>query len=141
MCRWFENFCNERHSTDASPPIFPLPFVKLIQVSRAFGDPKFKPYGVIATPSVNVRSISSVLPVDPETTSFIVLGCDGVWKVLDGDSIAKIVSEWWKRRRSGEGDVEAWRGGVCEEILRRAVEKGADDNLTVLVVKVSKGTV
>lgn len=50
-----------------------------MQVSRAFGDAQFKPFGSSASPDVTAFNIC-------ERDRFMVCACDGFWGVSDGDA-------------------------------------------------------
>ena len=62
---------------------------------------------------------------------------------MDGERVAEIVSTFWEQikgiERGGEKEEEEWGEMVAREIVREAVEKGAEDNLTVLVVEIWEG--
>lgn len=55
----------------------------IVAVSRAFGDIETKKF-LICEPYISVTKIT-------EKDKFIVLACDGVWDVLDNESVRKIV--------------------------------------------------
>ncbi|CAL8996138.1 unnamed protein product [Prunus brigantina] len=65
-----------------------LPHIDLpgLAMSRAFGDFILKDHGIIATPDVSYRRLTS-------KDRFVVLATDGVWDVLSNSEVASIVWE------------------------------------------------
>lgn len=55
-------------------PLLKPSLCRCMQVSRAFGDAQFKPFGSSAVPDVTAFSISS-------RDCFMLCGCDGFWGV------------------------------------------------------------
>jgi serine/threonine protein phosphatase PrpC len=47
----------------------------MLEVSRAFGDQKLKPFGLTSDPEVIQRKIH-------QDDAFLILACDGLWKGL-----------------------------------------------------------
>jgi len=90
----------------------------MLAVSRAFGDRDLKrPKKIVSSqPEVHVVPIS---PID----LFAVLACDGIFDVLDSQSVVDIVAENW-------GDPHA----AAEAVKNRALLAGSSDDLTVVVV-------
>jgi serine/threonine protein phosphatase PrpC len=69
--------------------------------------------------------------VRPEVTSFrlrdgdrVMLCSDGLWSAIDDDDLASIVA--------GSEELEA----VCASLIEAAIERGSDDNVSVIVVRV-----
>ncbi|TPX70326.1 hypothetical protein SpCBS45565_g01719 [Spizellomyces sp. 'palustris'] len=91
-----------------------------LEVSRAFGDARFKQYGVISTPHIIIR------PLSP---GVLILACDGVWKALTIDQVRNIVAD-----EIGRKDKVPWGERVSEAVVKGAVVKGADDNVTVIII-------
>jgi serine/threonine protein phosphatase PrpC len=84
--------------------------------TRSFGDSYFRSIGVMAVPTVGERRIA---PDD----RFLVVACDGLFDVFEGDEIARIL-----RKSSGAREgAEALRDEVFAG--------GGTDNLTILVIE------
>ena len=126
-----------------------------LEVSRAFGDVRLKPFGLIATPDVVSFKIG-------RETEFILLACDGLWRVFSGVQAV----EWLRpklcdmdRRRAAlvaqlgsatavaaltreahasllKEREAATEEGVLRELVRVAVqERNARDNVTAVLVR------
>lgn len=74
----------------------------VVEVSRSIGDGRFKRCGVIATPdvfrcqiSVEDRLVCTIIIVyyycDPVMPRFIIVACDGLWKVFTAQEAAKFI--------------------------------------------------
>lgn len=87
----------------------------ILAVSRSFGDHSYKRY-VTVRPFVQRVELSS----DAE---FVVLGCDGVFDVLQDEDVCRIVRE--NRQESAS---------CAERIVQEAVDQGSTDNITAIVV-------
>ena len=87
----------------------------ILAVSRSFGDHSYKRY-VTVRPFVQRVELSS----DAE---FVVLGCDGVFDVLQDEDVCRIVRE--NRQESAS---------CAERIVQEAVDQGSTDNITAVVV-------
>lgn len=95
-----------------------------LAVSRSFGDKDFKgPDIVSAEPEITVHE------VDWDADEFVILATDGIWDVLsDKDSVALVR----QHLQSGRTDEKA-----AEALVKRAREKGSQDDCTALVVRFS----
>lgn len=102
----------------------------MLGVSRAFGDNDFKTARgefssrfngdlVIATPDVVAHDIS---PQD----EFMVLGCDGLFEVMDPQQVVDYV----RTKLELHGDVQH----ACEELVSHAINMGSTDNVSAIVV-------
>jgi serine/threonine protein phosphatase PrpC len=130
-----------------------------LEVSRSFGDARLKNRGVIATPDV----LSFVLAAEQR---FILLACDGLWRVFSGAQAVE-----WLHERLGQMDrrrlqlqdqlgspavlagmtretlatlqrerESATEEGVLRELVRVAVhERHAKDNVTAVLVRMGGG--
>ena len=87
-----------------------------LAVSRAFGDCHLKRYGVSAEPEITTYSIGG-------KDSFLVLGSDGLWDVLDEVQCARVVL-------ASPDDPTQAANALCE----LALASGSMDNITALVV-------
>ncbi|MED6210526.1 hypothetical protein PIB30_064898 [Stylosanthes scabra] len=86
-----------------------------LQVTRSIGDDDLKP-AVTAEPEIT----ETILSAEDE---FLVMGSDGLWDVMSGEEVIKIIRETVKE------------GGMCSKRLAtEAVGRGSRDNITVIVV-------
>ncbi|MES1920462.1 hypothetical protein MHBO_002127 [Bonamia ostreae] len=97
-----------------------------LAVSRSFGDPTLKQYGVSATPYV------SRVQLDAKRDSFLLLGCDGVWSHM---AIKETVD-------FAHGELLDFSKPSAREVSRRLVKhavmsRGAADNVTVVLLKIA----
>uniref|UniRef100_A0A383VFM2 PPM-type phosphatase domain-containing protein n=1 Tax=Tetradesmus obliquus TaxID=3088 RepID=A0A383VFM2_TETOB len=91
-----------------------------VQVSRAFGDAQFKPFGSSAVPDVTAFSISS-------RDCFMLCGCDGFWGVMDPQATVELVQQQLQAGR----DEKAITNRLVNEAV---IERRCKDNCTVLLV-------
>eukprot|EP00803_Ostreobium_quekettii_P000578 evm.model.scf_964EXC.3 EVM.evm.TU.scf_964EXC.3 scf_964EXC:13598-17520(+) len=92
-----------------------------LQVSRSLGDKQFKKAGLSAVPNVQAFELTS-------RDQFMVCGCDGFWKVFDGQGAVDMVAELLEEGRDEKS--------VCNRILNEAVRnRRCNDNCTVLLIK------
>ena len=92
-----------------------------LMLTRAFGDFEFKTFGVRVEP--HIQSIT----IDPEEKSqFLIIGCDGIWDVLSEEDVQHIIM-------FGSNDPEE----LCKSIMKNALLKGAWDNLSLFVIRLS----
>ena len=84
-------------------------------LSRTLGDLHVKQHGVIAIPSVSVNTITN-------DVTFCVIASDGVWDVINGDSLLTLSKAY----------VHA--GEFAKKIVESAIERGSKDNVSCVVV-------
>ena len=83
----------------------------------------FVPQFLVSSPEVHHRQLQ------PED-KFIILACDGLWDVIDGELATRVVLQQFQEfGRGSEGAVRA-----AEELQSLAFRMGSSDNITVLVV-------
>lgn len=92
----------------------------IIEVSRAFGDLRFRNNGLIGDPEITVHKI------DKEKDKFLIIASDGVWKVVPNELAVELVSEWL----GNETDVQS----VALKLIQKAYSMGSTDNATVIIV-------
>lgn len=77
-----------------------------LAMSRAFGDFDMKNCGIIATPVVTHRRLTS-------KDQFLVLACDGVWDVLSNDEVVSVVVSAKNKEAAAKAVVDeahaAWK--------------------------------
>lgn len=95
-----------------------------LAVSRSFGDTKFK----MPKTSQNFVSWEPSIKQTELTTAhrFLVLACDGLWDVMNHQEAAEFVN---KHRKQGES-----AGAIANALVREALNKKTEDNVTVIVV-------
>ncbi|KAK9269240.1 hypothetical protein L1049_001010 [Liquidambar formosana] len=57
---------------------------------------------------------------------FLIIGSDGVWDVFTNQNAI----DFTRRRLQEHNDVKL----CCKEVVEEAIKRGADDNLTVVIV-------
>ncbi|RLN97479.1 hypothetical protein BBJ28_00003731 [Nothophytophthora sp. Chile5] len=102
----------------------------MLGVSRAFGDNDFKTARgefkskfngdlVTATPDVVAHALSA-------RDEFLVLGCDGLFDVMEPQQVVDFV----RAKLARHGDVQH----ACEELVSHAISLGSTDNVSAIVV-------
>jgi serine/threonine protein phosphatase PrpC len=126
-----------------------------LEVSRSFGDLRLKRLGLSASPDVTSFAIGAA-------QRFLLLGCDGVWRVFSGEQACSLTAarlatmdarrDELSRQLADSASASALtkevlgrlskeREGACEEavlrgLLHEAVHaRNAKDNLTLLLVR------
>ena len=84
-------------------------------LTRTLGDLYVKQYGVINTPDISVNEIGN-------SVKYVILASDGVWDVIDLDTIV------------GMGKAGKNVGEFCEDIVKLSVQKGTKDNVSCIVI-------
>jgi len=90
-----------------------------LALSRSLGDLAFKQPTQLSVPDPEVK----VLPLT-EKDLFLILGTDGIYKVLSNQEVVDLASRHW------EDPEEA-----AKAIVRAAFQQGSDDNLTAVVIQ------
>jgi serine/threonine protein phosphatase PrpC len=92
-------------------------------VSRAFGNYEFKESRYLSSePEINQLTLT------PEV-EFLVLGCDGLYEQFSNEEIVKFIKNGLMTHSLEE---------VIQELVAEAIDRGAEDNITIMVVKFSK---
>lgn len=98
-----------------------------LAVSRALGDFEYKQRTDLAPTQQKVSALPETETVArTDKDDFIVLACDGIWDVMSNAAVVKFVHNRLKRRDSP--------GDICERLIRRCLELGSRDNMSVLLV-------
>lgn len=84
-------------------------------LSRTLGDLNVKKFGIIATPTVRDYEIN-------QNETFCVLASDGVWDVIDGDSLLHMSKEF------------TLADDFARAIVKSAIERGSRDNISCIVL-------
>ena len=93
-----------------------------LAVSRSLGDPDAKGCGVIATPNVAASELSAA-------DELLILGCDGLWDVVEPDDAWSLV------KRKAKGRDGTWDlAKAAKALVDEALAKKTGDNVSVLVL-------
>jgi len=100
-----------------------------LAVSRGLGDFRFKSNDEVddKDQKVSMQPEIVICPRDNEKDEFLVLGCDGIWDVMENQDCAEVVQSFMDE---GEGDM----GKLCEDMLTTCLERNSKDNMTICVV-------
>jgi len=100
-----------------------------LAVSRGLGDFRYKmnPDLTVETQKVNASPEIIVCPRKYGKDEFMVIGCDGIWDVVENDKCVELVQ---KILNTGETDM----GAICEKMLDACLEKESKDNMTICIV-------
>ena len=89
-------------------------------LSRALGDFAFKKYGISCVPYIQKHLIT-------ENDLYLVLASDGVWDVIQDNDLPNLIKE------KGNTGI----GKVAEHVVNSAMERGSQDNISCLVLKLN----
>ena len=143
-----------RRSTDAKPPgILPLTsdhspleyaerqgiqkaggFVRdgrvqgVLEVSRAFGDARFKKY-VTCIPDITKCTLT-------DNDRYIIMACDGLWKGFTIKEAVKFIDDILDDSAL-PGDEDSRCEKACASVASEAIRRGSSDNVTVVLVRIS----
>ena len=105
-----------------------------LALTRAFCDRKHKPYGLIATPSVNsiivkeemTQNMSTVSNNDYEYDKYLIVASDGIWDIAKDNDLMRI----FVKENNGKSTKE-----LTKELITYAIDNGSTDNISLIVVK------
>ncbi|XP_069578761.1 integrin-linked kinase-associated serine/threonine phosphatase 2C isoform X1 [Brachyistius frenatus] len=105
----------------------------VLEVSRSIGDGQYKRCGVISTPDLRRCQLTA-------NDRFIILACDGLFKVFSADEAVKFVlavlQEGGVEQRSELIKEELRFEAACQQLASEAVRRGCADNVTVVLVSI-----
>uniref|UniRef100_A0A1A7YA71 Integrin-linked kinase-associated serine/threonine phosphatase 2C n=1 Tax=Iconisemion striatum TaxID=60296 RepID=A0A1A7YA71_9TELE len=105
----------------------------VLEVSRSIGDGQYKRCGVISTPDIRRYQLTA-------NDRFIILACDGLFKVFSADEAVKfvlnILQEMGVEQREGLTHEELHVEAACQQLASEAVRRGSGDNVTVILVSI-----
>ncbi|XP_013888267.1 integrin-linked kinase-associated serine/threonine phosphatase 2C [Austrofundulus limnaeus] len=105
----------------------------VLEVSRSIGDGQYKRCGVISTPDIRRCQLTS-------NDSFIILACDGLFKVFSADEAVKFVlsvlQEGVMDQKAGLTEQEVRFEAACQQLASEAVRRGCADNVTVILLSI-----
>ncbi|KAM9318545.1 arf-GAP with coiled-coil, ANK repeat and PH domain-containing protein 2 [Pholidichthys leucotaenia] len=106
----------------------------VLEVSRSIGDGQYKHCGVISTPDLRRCQLTA-------NDRFIILACDGLFKVFSADEAVKfvlhILQEEKADQREGLTEEESRFESACQQLATEAVRRGCADNVTVILVSIA----
>lgn len=107
----------------------------VLEVSRSIGDGQFKTSGVICLPDIRRCQLT-------QNDYFILLACDGLWKVFTSQEVISIVMRTLEDSSIQATEVkteeEMRYETACNRLVNEAVRKLSGDNVTVVIVAVRK---
>lgn len=89
-----------------------------LSLSRAFGDGDNAPY-ISQKPDVFYKKITL-------DTKYIIMGCDGLWDVINSEEIGQIINTITKSNPEN----------LAVELANLAITKGSTDNISIIVIEV-----
>lgn len=95
-----------------------------LSVSRAFGDISAEPH-VSCEPEIFEYVLS-------KNDKFLIMGCDGVWDVMDNQEACDFVIKHCYNLTTGEKIND--KINMAKKLADRAIEKGSTDNISVIIV-------
>ena len=97
-----------------------------LSVSRSFGDMDAAPF-VTHKPEIFKYSLS-------KGDKFIILGCDGLWDVINSQDAVNFVLE----KLNDEEDIVSMSGhskkNIAHELAKCAIKKGSTDNVSIIII-------
>jgi len=93
-------------------------------VSRAFGNYEFKESNFLSS-EPEIREVTLTADVE-----FLVVGCDGLYEQFSNEEIGSFI-------KNGLGIGKPLET-VVDELVAEAIDRGSEDNITVIVVKFEK---
>lgn len=97
--------------------------VETLSVSRAFGDIDSKPY-ISHLPEIFKLKLNS-------QDKFMVLGCDGLWDVMDNQEVVDFVLSNIPSKL--HNNINNNNTNISKKLGEYAIQKGSTDNVSVLV--------
>jgi len=95
-----------------------IPRVGDLSVSRSFGDGDNAPF-ISFEPDVHYHKVV-------ENTKYIVMGCDGLWDVIENKNLYKILENIKKENKKN----------LAVELVNTALNKDSHDNISVIVIEI-----
>ena len=105
----------------------------VLSTSRSIGDHYLKPY-VISDPEVTVSKRNG-------SCDFLLVASDGLWDVVSNEFACQVVTRCLStqiKRRCAEGVTGGPAANAAALLAQLALARGSKDNITVIVVELSK---
>ena len=124
-----------QNGKEIEPPWRVLP--GRLSVSRTFGDIEAKDLKFGGIPGV-VLALPDITEIElDDEYNFMVIGCDGIFDVLDNDEILECIKIVLKEKNVKEiigDDVHELCGDFASMIIKSAIAKDSSDNVSCIVV-------
>ena len=91
-----------------------------LSLTRSIGDTDYKEFGVSGIPNIKKEILTE------NYSKFIILGSDGVWDVINESYLNQIEKE---------NGILLNAKDFCEKIVSYSIEKGSQDNISCVVIK------
>uniref|UniRef100_A0A914Y0I6 PPM-type phosphatase domain-containing protein n=1 Tax=Panagrolaimus superbus TaxID=310955 RepID=A0A914Y0I6_9BILA len=98
-----------------------------IEVSRSIGDFAFKNLGLTCIPDIKKVTLS-------DNDKFVILGCDGLWKVFTSEEAATFVIEKLKSLKKEEIFEKSKWDLIVDDLSAEAIRRGCGDNVSVILI-------
>lgn len=102
----------------------------VLAVSRAIGDHYLRPF-VIAQPEVTILTRS-------DEDDLLLLASDGLWDVLSNQEACSLAQRCLKRAQQRGASRQTAARVAASVLTRAAIDQGSSDNVTVVVVDLSR---
>ncbi|GFX59539.1 hypothetical protein TNCV_2034671 [Trichonephila clavipes] len=102
----------------------------VIEVSRSIGDGQYKALGITCIPDIKRCQLT-------DDDVFILLACDGLWKVFSSEEVLSIVLDSKKENKKGP-EAEICYETACNKLVNEAIRRYSGDNVTVVIVSIKK---
>ncbi|KAI6196670.1 Phosphatase 2C containing protein [Aphelenchoides besseyi] len=99
----------------------------MIEVSRAFGDGHLKAHGLISVPSVKKLTLTS-------TDLFLIVACDGLWKVFTSNDAVNYVWTQYLQMRKKSKDTQKIFDEIADALVTEAIDRKCGDNVSVIII-------
>ena len=90
-----------------------------LSVSRAFGDGDNAPY-ISQKPDVFYYKIT-------EKTKYVVMGCDGLWDVVQNHELFSLLEEFKKNKKNKN---------IASLLVQEALDRNTTDNVSVIIIEI-----
>uniref|UniRef100_A0A3Q3EP32 Integrin-linked kinase-associated serine/threonine phosphatase n=1 Tax=Labrus bergylta TaxID=56723 RepID=A0A3Q3EP32_9LABR len=102
----------------------------VLEVSRSIGDGQYKRCGIISTPDLRRVQLTA-------NDRFIILACDGLFKVFSADEAVKFVLNVLVEQKEALTEEELRFDAACQQLASEAVRRGCADNVTVILLSIT----
>lgn len=104
----------------------------MIEVSRSIGDGTFKNVGLSCIPDIKKVTLT-------EDDKFVILACDGLWKVFKSDEAIDFVIKKLEKFSTDQLNLkESWTL-IADQLSEEAITRKCGDNVTIVLIYFNKG--
>lgn len=104
----------------------------LLAMSRAFGDHCLRDVGVVANPEITIINRT-------QYDEFVVLASDGLWDALSDEEVCDLAQRCFRRAKERGAAPETAARVAASVLMKAALDRGSNDNITVVVVDLHSG--